>query len=308
MVTVIALGGNALITRKERGTYNELVGNIQKTCKFLASLSRKSEIAIVSGSGPQIGGLLLQNELARYKVPSMPLDVLDAELEGELGYLLSQHLINELRKNKIRKSVATLITQVSVNKNDKAFKKPSKPIGPFYTKKQAENLKKKGYAMINDAGRGYRRVVASPKPIKIIEADIIRKLIKLNTVVIACGGGGIPVVTKNNKLNGVEGVIDKDLASACLAKEIKASLLLILTSVPFVYLDYNKKNQKAIRKMNVNDAKKYLKENHFGVGSMKPKIEAAVDFLIHGGKKVIITNSEHANEALIGKYGTTIVR
>jgi len=308
MRLVIALGGNALITKKEKGTYGELVRNIQKTCRLLAHLSQKYDMVVVSGSGPQIGALLLQNELARHKVPPMPLDVLDAQLEGELGYLLSQNLTNELRKNKIKKAVATILTQVLVDKNDKAFKNPSKPIGIFYTKNEAEKLRRKGAHIINDAGRGYRRVVASPKPIKIIESDIIRRLIQLDTVVIACGGGGIPVVTRGNKLRGIEAVIDKDFTSSCLGRKIKASLLLILTSVPFVYLNYNKINQKVIKKMNVTEARKYSKENHFGIGSMKPKIEAAIDFLVHGGKKVVITNLEHCLQAIRGEYGTLIMK
>ncbi|MFH1592289.1 MAG: carbamate kinase [Candidatus Woesearchaeota archaeon] len=307
MTIIIALGGNVL-TPNGKNTYKELLWNIKKVSKVLAKLVKNNKLVIVTGSGPQIGALILQNELAKNRVPPMPLDVLDAELEGELGYLLEEQLSNQLRENKIKRPIATLVTQVLVNKKDKAFRNPTKPIGPFYTKKEAEKLRKKGYKIINDAGRGFRRVVASPKPVKVIEAETVKKLVSIGTVVITCGGGGIPVVTSRGKLKGVEGVIDKDRASACLGKSVKASTLLVLTGVDFVYLNYGKKNQKKIKKMSVKEAKGYLEEGQFGVGSMKPKIEAAVDFLLSGGKRVVITRPRYAVKALDGKYGTLIVK
>tara|TARA_Y100000310_G_C20581578_1_gene763272 strand:+ start:99 stop:977 length:879 start_codon:yes stop_codon:yes gene_type:complete len=288
---VIALGGNALTTKNQKGTYKELTTNINKTCKSLAKINKN--ILIVSGSGPQVGALLLQNELAKHKVPKMPLDVLDAELEGELGYLISQSFLNYSKK-----PIATVITQVLVDKKDPAFKNPSKPIGPFY------KTKKKGYKQ--DAGRGYRRVVPSPKPIDIIEGKTIKKLIK-TTNVIAAGGGGIPVYKTKGKLKGLEAVIDKDKAASLLAKKIKAKELLILTTVPQVYTNFGKPNQHPIKQMNRKQAQIYLKQGHFLPGSMKPKIEASIEFL-KKGKKVTITNIQNIEKALKGRAGTIITK
>ncbi|MEK6861345.1 MAG: carbamate kinase, partial [Nanoarchaeota archaeon] len=280
MKIVIALGGNSILKKGERQSYSTLIKNIKSTCRNLVPIIMNNKVVISHGNGPEIGYLAIQNEIASVKVPKMPLDVLGAESQALIGYLLEEQLNNQLRENKIKRLVATLVTQVLVNKKDKAFRNPTKPIGPFYTKKESEKLKKRGYIIINDAGRGYRRVVASPKPVKIIEKDIIKKLVEKNIIVIACGGGGIPVVTAGGKLKGIEGVIDKDLASSCLGKSIKADVLLILTGVPYAYLNYGKKNQKIIKKMNVKEARKYLNDGHFGVGSMKPKIEAGIDFLL----------------------------
>ena len=219
MKIVIALGGNALTLKNQRGTFKQLEKNIKQSCKFLIPLIKKHDLIIVSGSGPQIGSLILQNEVSKSKVPMMPIDVLDAELEGELGYLINKDLSNELNKNKINKEVVTILNQVIVDKNDKAFKNPTKPIGPFYTKKQAIKLRKK--YKIKEVIGGYRRVIASPKPLKVRNANIINKLIKNEVIVVAAGGGGIPVYKdKNNKLIGFEDVIDKDLTAACLAKDI----------------------------------------------------------------------------------------
>lgn len=300
---VIALGGNAITTKREKGSYQEIKRNVRKVCKYIALLTRRFNMIIVSGSGPQVGNLVIQNELAKSKTPSMPLHVLDAELEGELGYIIEQEL-----NNLTNKPITSIITRVLVNKKDPLFKHPTKPIGPFYSEKQAKVLRKKRLTMINDAGRGYRRVVPSPKPIKVIEVDIIKKLINKNINVVAAGGGGIPVYRKGNKLIGIDAVIDKDLASACLASDIKADLLLILTGVRKVYLDYNKKNQRPINKMNTKEAKKYLKEGHFPEGSMGPKIQAAIKFIEKGGKKVIITYPSYLDKALKGKEGTLIIK
>ena len=289
---VIALGGNALTTKNQKGTYKELTKNINKTCKALAKINKN--LLIVSGSGPQVGALLLQNELAKHKVPKMPLDVLDAELEGELGYLIGQSLLNYSKK-----PVATIITQVLVDKKDPAFKNPTKPIGPFYKKKLGKNYKQ-------DSGRGYRRVVPSPHPIDIIEGEAIKKLLK-TTNVIAAGGGGIPVYKKKGNLKGLEAVIDKDWAAALLAKKIKTKELLILTTVPQVYTNFGKPNQHPIKQMNRKKAKEYFKEGHFLEGSMKPKIEASIEFL-KKGKKVTITDIQNIEKALKGKAGTIITR
>lgn len=307
MKIIIALGGNALIKKGEKETYSNLLRNIKKTCSSIVPLINKNKIVITHGNGPEIGNLLLQNEIARKKVPEMPLDVLNAESEGLIGYLLQEQLSNELHKRKMHKTVATLLTEVLVSKNDKAFRNPTKFIGPFYTKKQAEKLKNK-FLIKKDSNRGYRRVVPSPKPIKIIEGSLINDLVDSGHVVIAAGGGGIPVVSKNKRLSGVKCVIDKDLASSVLGKEIKADLLLILTDVDKVYLNYGKKNQNGLSRINLKDARKYMKEGHFAAGSMGPKIEAAIDFLKSGGKKVLITNINNVKNSLKGKGGTVITR
>ena len=306
MRVVVALGGNALTKKRGKGTYEELVKNINKTSRNLSKIIKKYNLIIVSGSGPQVGALLLQNELSKNKVPAMPLDVLDAELEGELGYLIGQSLINELRKNKINKSVVTILTQVLVDKNDRAFKNPTKFIGTFYTEKQARKLSKK-FMIKKDSNRGYRRVVPSPNPLKIIEHKAIRNLVRKN-VVIAAGGGGIPVYEENKKLQGVEAVVDKDLASFVLARDIKAKQLFNLTGIDKVYLESGKKNQKGLKTVNLKEIKGYYKQGHFPLGSMGPKVLAAIKFLESGGEKVIITKPEMLEKAIKGKAGTVITR
>ncbi|MBS3171675.1 carbamate kinase [Candidatus Woesearchaeota archaeon] len=300
MKIVIALGGNALIKRNEKETYENLLKNIKKTCSKINNIIKNNKTVITFGNGPEVGNLLLQNEIARKQVPMMPLHVLDAETEGLIGYMLQEELINKLRKN-----TATIITQVLVSKKDKAFQNPTKFIGPFYTKKEAKKLENK-FIIKKDSNRGYRRVVPSPKPIRIIESNIINELVNKNYIVIAAGGGGVPVVLKNKKLIGVECVVDKDLSSSVLGKEIRADLLLILTDVDRVYLNYGKQNKKALRRLSVEEAKKYLREGQFPGGSMGPKIEAAINFLEIGGKRVIITSIENAEKALNGKAGTLI--
>ena len=306
MKIVVALGGNALTKKGEKGTYKELIKNIKKTSKNLIDIIKDNKVIIVSGSGPQVGALVLQNELSKKKVPEMPLNVLDAELEGELGYMIELALNNELKKSK-RKSV-TVLTQVLVDKNDKGFKNPTKPIGLFYSEKEAEKLRKKGFKIIYQVGKGYRRVVASPKPLEIIEINQIKDLMEKGNIVIAAGGGGIPVYRSDKGLKGIDAVIDKDRASSLLAGNIKADLLLILTDVDKVALNYKEKNQKFLNKLSVKNAKKYLKEGHFKEGSMKPKIEASINFLENGGKKVIITSISKVKESLKGKNGTLIVK
>ncbi len=302
---VIALGGNAIISKKDKYNYSNLVKNIKKTCKHIADLTRNNKVIITHGNGSEIGYLLLQNEIAEKKISKMPLDILNAETEGFLGYLIQEQLTNELRKRKINRKVTTIITQVEVSKNDRDFRNPTKFVGPFYTKRQAEKLSHK-FTIKKDSNRGYRRVVPSPKPKKIIEKNIIQKLLNSGYIVVASGGGGIPVISNKGKLIGIDGVIDKDLSSSLLGREIKADLLLILTDVDKVYLNYGKKNQKALRKLSVDDAKKYLREGQFPSGSMGPKIEATINFLKSSGKEVIITSIENTEKALQGKTGTLI--
>ena len=308
MTVIIALGGNVLIKRGETQSYSVLLRNIKRTCEHLLLIIKNNKTVITFGNGPEIGYLALQNEIAGTKFPKMPLDVLGAESQALIGYLLEEQLINFLRRNMVNKPIATLVTQVLVDKNDRAFRNPTKPIGPFYGKSEAKKLLKKGYRIIHDANRGYRRVVASPKPLLVMEAGIVKNLLDQNIIVIACGGGGIPVTYRGGTLYGLEAVIDKDLTSACLGRYIRADTLLILTSVPFVYLNYGKKNQRAVKKMNIYEAQGYLHEGHFGVGSMKPKVEAAIEFLLHGGKKVIITSIQYGYKAFRGQHGTLIVK
>lgn len=318
MKIIIALGGNALIKKNEKETYSNLLKNIQNSCKCILKLIKNNKVVITFGNGPEVGNLLLQNEISKKHVPEMPLDILNAETEGLIGYLLQEQLGNELRRNKMKKHIATLITQTLVSKKDKAFHNPTKFIGPFYTEKQIKNL---NFKVKKDSNRGFRRVVPSPKPIKIIEEKIINKLVEQNYIVIANGGGGIPVILENNKLNGVEAVVDKDLSSACLGNSINADLFLILTDVDKVYLNYGTKNQKGLSKLTIEEAKKYLKEGQFPDGSMGPKILAGINFLdkpfkkslkgktkrkFRGKKLVIITNIENVDKALKMKAGTIV--
>ncbi len=304
MKIVVALGGNAIINKGEKQTYKNLINNIRKTCKNLAPIVKKHKAVISFGNGPEIGYLALQNELSKSKIPPMPLDILGAESQGLIGYPLEEQLVNALRDHK--KDVATILTQVLVNKNDPAFRNPTKFIGPFYTKSQASKLKNK-YEIKKDADRGYRRVVPSPKPIKILEAKTIQKLLK-NTIVIAAGGGGIPVIEENGLLKGVEAVIDKDLASACLASSINASILIMVTSVPYAYLNFGTNKQKPIKKMTLDKIRSYYMQGHFQAGSMGPKIEAAINFLEKKGKKAIICSPENIMKALNNKAGTIITK
>ncbi|MFH1977767.1 MAG: carbamate kinase [Candidatus Aenigmatarchaeota archaeon] len=309
-IAVIALGGNSLTTSKNIVEYNDLIQNIKKTSKSIVNIlkgNRNLRLIITFGSGPQVGSLILQNEIAKDTVSPMPLNVLDAEVQGQLGYLIEQTLINELNKQNISIPVVSIITQILVDKNDQAFKNPTKPVGPFYTKKHAEKLKKKGHVFI-DVGNGYRRVVPSPKPIKIIEIKTIKKLINFRTVILAAGGGGIPVIKGPKGYEGIDAVIDKDLASAKLAETIKPDIFIILTDVDGVYLNYKKPNQEKLGKVKLKDIKKYEKEGHFASGSMDPKIRAAIKYLEKGGKKVIITDFNSLEKSLEGKAGTTIIK
>src|SRR3989344_3750775 len=273
---------------------------------ILIAIIKNNKVIITHGNGSEIGFLLLQNEIAKKKIPPMPLDVLGAESQGLIGYPLEEQLLNELRKHNLKRDVVTIITQVLVSKKDNAFRNPTKFVGPFYTKEQYMKLKKK-YTIKEDVGRGYRRVVPSPRPIQILEANAIRSLIKSGSIVIAGGGGGIPVIKEKGTLSGVEGVIDKDWASSCLGKTINADILLILTGVDKVCLNYSNKDEIKLERLNISEAKKYLKEGQFPAGSMGPKIEAAIDFL-KKGERVIITDIKNAEKALNGKTGTLITK
>jgi len=304
---VLAVGGNALLRPGDRGTAEEQMLRARETAENIYPLFEKFKIVITHGNGPQVGAILLQNENSKDIVPPMPLDICGAMSQGEIGYMLEQSFQNVLEEKGIEKSIVTLLTRVIVDENDPAFENPSKPIGPFYTREEAEKLaKEKGWHIIEDSGRGWRRVVPSPMPLEIVEKDAIRNLIDAGFVAIAVGGGGIPVVKRGNRLVGVEGVIDKDLASAVLARDIRADRLIILTSVDRVYLNFGTPEQRGVERMSVDEARKYLEEGHFKKGSMYPKILASILYLESGGKEVLITSPEKVQEALEGKAGTWI--
>jgi carbamate kinase len=310
LTIVIALGGNALLKKGELSTIKNQVKNAKSALKHIIPLIKQGhKIIITHGNGPQVGNILIRVEEAIGKAYRLPLEICVAESEGEIGYILEQNLQNLLEKNKIKRPVISLLSQVIVNKKDPAFKNPTKPIGPFYKKSQAQKMKHKGIPVVEQRGRGYRRVVASPKPIAVDDVDIISALIKKKTIIIAAGGGGSPVIKEREKLKGIAAVIDKDLASSCLAKSIGADMMIMLTGESKVYLNYRKKTQKPLKELTIKQAKEYLKDKQFPKGSMGPKIEASIDFLNSSKKKnprVIITSAAYLKRTLDGKSGTTI--
>ncbi len=306
---VMALGGNALIRAGDPGTLEEQYRRISEAMAPTADLVTAGFASVIThGNGPMVGHLLLQMECARAVVPPMPLFISDADTEGSLGYLIQQCLVNELHRRGQEKQVVTVVTQVVVAGDDPAFLAPDKPIGPFYPAGEAERLQtERGWRLLEDAGRGWRRVVPSPHPLTIIEQDVISYLLRGGIIVIAAGGGGVPVIRRpNGELRGVEAVIDKDRASAVLAREIAADLLIFLTAVDYVYLNYRQPGQRALTTLNCAAAQKYLQEGHFLPGSMGPKIESALDFLSQGGQRVLITQPETLAAALQGRTGTHI--
>jgi len=308
-LAVVAIGGNAVNRPGEKPTAENMLSAIAEAMGYLVDMLDEYDIVITHGNGPQVGNILIQQEMAKEVIPPFPIDVNDAQTQGSLGYMIVQALRNRLAERGLNREVAALITQIVVDKNDEAFKKPSKPVGPFYTEEEARKLMtEKGWIMKEDAGRGWRRVVPSPKPLDIVEKEIIQMLLKNDVIVVAAGGGGIPVVRENGKLKGIEAVIDKDRASALLAIEINADELIILTGVEKVALNYGKPNQTFVDTLIVDDAMKYLKEGHFPAGSMGPKIEAAIDFVSATNKTCLITDMRKLKEALSGKTGTRIVR
>ena len=310
MKVLVSLGGNAILKHGQKGTAEEQEANVQNTAKHLASLLRRGEkIAITHGNGPQVGNILLQNEIAKETLPAMPLDVCGAESQGMIGYMFQRALRSELGSRGPNLPVVTIVSQTLVDAEDPAFKNPTKPVGPFYTAKEAQQLRvTKGWHIISDSGRGYRRVVPSPTPLDIIEKETIIRLFETGTVVIGVGGGGVPVIRdRNGKLKGVEAVLDKDRTAALLAKILGVETLLILTDVDKVFINYGKPDQRALDKVTVQECRKYLGEGQFPSGSMGPKIESAVSFLQDStGKRVVIASLEMAEEALKGRAGTTI--
>lgn len=311
---LVALGGNAIKRAEEQGTAEEQFRNMREACEHLLEIIKRGHrVVITHGNGPQAGNLLIQQEEANEIVPPQPLDVVGAMTQGQIGYLLQQTLINYLRDAGLDLPVITMLTQVLVDREDPAFRNPSKPIGPFYTKREAERLaREKGYVIkkVEPLGeKPYRRVVPSPDPIAIVERVPIKRMVDEGVVVIAAGGGGIPVIRREDgRLEGVEAVIDKDLAGEKLAEVVGADIFLNLTDVERVKLNYGKPNEKDIDRMTVAEAKMYLEEGHFLPGSMGPKIVACIRFLESGGEKAIIASLNKAIEALEGKTGTLISR
>jgi carbamate kinase len=313
-VAVVAIGGNSLIKDNKHQTVEDQYLAAKESTHHIADMIEAGwDVAIGHGNGPQVGFILRRSEIA-HKVEGMhevPLDVCGADSQGAIGYALQQNLQNELYQRKIKKAVCTVITQVLVDKNDKAFQNPSKPIGGFMDETEAkERAKSLGWTVVEDAGRGWRRVVASPIPQEVVELESVNTLINTGTVVITVGGGGIPVIDDGDgKYVGTAAVIDKDYASSLLAREIKADLLLISTAVEKVALNFGKPDQKWLDKITLEEAKKYLAEGtHFAKGSMAPKIQAIIWFLEAGGKQALITNPENIGKALKGETGTWIVR
>ena len=306
---VIALGGNALIKEGQKGTIYEQFSNTRKSTKSIVQMIKNGwDVVITHGNGPQVGAILLQNKEAKNITPSMPLGICVAESEGLIGYMIQQCLSNTLKREHIDKSVIALITQVIVDEDDPSLSHPTKPIGPYYTEDEAKQMEKDGIKMIKQP-RGWRMVVPSPDPQRIVESHIIRQMLDDGIIVIASGGGGMPVVEKEGwGLDGLEAVVDKDLASERLAEAIDADLLLILTEVEKVFLDFGTPDQKALDKVTLNELKKYYKEGQFPEGSMAPKILSAIRFLEAGGRKVIISHIDKGWEAVQEKTGTHIVK
>jgi carbamate kinase len=309
-VAVVAVGGNSLIRDKAHQTIPDQFAAASESMKHIAGMIEAGwNVVITHGNGPQVGFILRRAELAAHELHSVPLDSCGADTQGAIGYMFQKALHNEFQERGIRKQAATVVTQVLVDRDDPAFEDPSKPIGSFMEESVAqERSQQDGWAVVEDAGRGWRRVVPSPLPIKIMEQDAIQTLVNAGYVVIAVGGGGIPVViNEDDQLTGVEAVIDKDFASGLLAANIQADLLLITTAVEKVALNFNQPNQQWLDQMTLSEARAYHAEGHFGRGSMGPKVKAIIRFLEQGGKEALITDPENIERALKGETGTRII-
>lgn len=306
---LLAIGGNSLIRAGEKGTIAEQTANAHRVAQEIAGLCRDGyRMVLTHGNGPQVGAALLRSERAASQVPGHSLDVCDASTQGEIGYILQQALESELRIAGLQTPVATVVTQSVVSAHDPAMQHPTKPIGPFYSRSDAEQRKRQfGWEIVEDASRGYRRVVPSPEPIEIVEIEVIRDLVAQGVIVIACGGGGIPVIWKDGRLQGVEAVIDKDRASALLATRLGVDLFVISTDADYVYVDYKKSTQRALKQVGAAELQRYLEAGHFPPGNMGPKVESVLRFLRHGGKEAIITSPEKLRKAVSGSAGTHVV-
>jgi carbamate kinase len=306
---LLAVGGNSLIRAGEKGTIAEQQANARRTAAQIVGLCADGyRIVLTHGNGPQVGAALLRSERGASEVPGQPLDVCDACTQGEIGYLLEQSLETELRAAGLHVPVVTLLTQSIVSPQDPAMQTPTKPVGPFYSLDEAESRQRQfGWKIVEDASRGYRRVVPSPTPLEIVELEVIRDLVERNVLVIACGGGGIPVMWNDNKLSGVEAVIDKDRASALLASQLSVDLFVISTDTDFVYVDFKKPTQRPLCQVRADELKRFMEAGHFPPGNMGPKIESVLRFLQSGGQEAIITSCDHLREAVGGLAGTHVL-
>jgi carbamate kinase len=310
-IVLVAMGGHAFMLKGEEGNIDDHERNSDRIAELLMVLvERDLQLVITHGNGPQVGNLLIQHEQSRDSVPVMPLDVLVAMTEGSLGYILQQSLLNQLRKRDVRRYVVTMVTQVMVDKDDEAFSKPNKPIGPFLTRAEAERRRDEwGWKIAEDAEkRGWRRIVPSPTPVKVIQRHMIRDAVRAGHVVVACGGGGIPISTgEGGKYVGVEAVVDKDLTSAVMGANVGAELLIFLTAVPNVYVDFGKPDQRPLGAVTLEEVERLRDEGQFPPGSMGPKIDAVIHFLHHGGKRALITDPESLPRAIAGRAGTHFI-
>ncbi len=309
-IVLVAMGGHAFMQPGEKGTIEDHERNADAIAALLMNLvERGYHLVITHGNGPQVGSLLLQQELARAEVPPLPLDVLVAMTEGSLGYILQQSLLNHLRRRDVRRYVVTVVTQVLVDEKDPAFREPTKPIGPFLTKEEAERRRDTlGWHVVEDSGRGWRRLVPSPRPVRVIQRDMVRDAARAGHIVIACGGGGIPIHKKpDGRYEGIEAVIDKDLTSSVLAADIGAALLIILTNVPQVYVGYGGPGPRPLGAVTLEEIEHLHAQGNFPSGSMGPKIEAVIHFLRSGGRRAVITNPESLPLAVEGRAGTHLV-
>lgn len=306
---LIAVGGNSLIRAGEKGTVTEQLANARRTAAAIVGLIQRGyRLVVTHGNGPQVGAALLRSERASDQVPGHTLDVCGAATQGEIGYLLSQSLNDELAAAGLHVPVVSMVTQTIVSANDPAMQHPTKPIGPFYSQAEAEERRRLlGWQIVEDAARGYRRVVPSPEPIDIVELEVIRDLVRDGALVVACGGGGIPVVRSNCGVKGVDAVIDKDRASALLASELGVDVFAISTDTDYVYLDYKKSSQRPLRLVSATELEEHYRAGHFPAGNMGPKVESVLRFLRGGGKEAFITTYDQLCAAVDGKAGTHIV-
>ena len=310
-LAVLAIGGNSLIKDKNHVALSSQYEAVKETANYIVDLvSEGISLVITHGNGPQVGFIYRRGELARHELPLIPLDICGADTQGAIGYMIEKALLNEFRRRGINKKVTAVVTQMIVDRNDRSFRNPAKPIGSFMSEKEAlAHKKESGWEVVEDAGRGFRRVVPSPIPREIIELEVIRLLVQQGYIVIAAGGGGIPVIrNEEGELEGVEAVIDKDLGSSLLARNLGADAFIISTATDAVYLNFGEKNQTPLRRVSLGEIKRYLEEGHFKPGSMRPKVEAVIEFLEGGGEKAIITSPEDLLKAVKGEEGTTITK
>ncbi len=302
---LLAIGGNSLIRSGEKGTMAEQLANARRTAREVVGLIREGyKVVVTHGNGPQVGAVLLRSEAGATQVPAWPLDVCGAATQGEIGYILEQAILAELHAAGLEVPVISVMTQTIVSLDDPAMKNPTKPVGPFYSREEADRKRQIGWQIIEDAARGYRRVVPSPEPVEIVELEVIRGLVERGVLVIACGGGGIPVAMENGQLLGVEAVIDKDRASALLASHLNSEMFVISTDTDFVYLDYKKPTQRPLKTICAVDLERHMAEGHFAPGSMGPKVQSVLRFLRDGGKHAIIASAENLRKAVAGETGT----